>query len=174
MTAAEKALAEAKTPTKARKAYRDLVMVQTGRLAGLRVSELCGLTVEDLDLEDRRLEVRGGKGDKDRTIPIAKKLLPILRAWIGDRKTGFVFPSSGERQMTERAFSLRLVELGKKAGIRRQVHPHLLRHVFATSLLQTGTDLRDVQELLGHSNLQTTAVYLHVNVSRLNDDVDRL
>lgn len=171
---ADAAITGARTPAKLRTARRDLAMIQTGRYAGLRVSELCKLQLAHLDLAGRLIQIRQGKGDKDRNVPIALKLLPILREWIGERVEGFLFPSCHDRKLSERAFELRLKALGKKAGILRRVHPHLLRHVFATTLLHTGADLRDVQQLLGHENLSTTARYLHVEVSRLNDDVDRL
>lgn len=162
------------TPTKKRAAQRDLVMIETARYAGMRVSELCACRLENVDLAGRTISVIDGKGGKDRNLPIGKKLLPILREWIGARAGGFLFPSCGEKQLAERTVHRRIALLGAKAGIRRAVHPHLMRHVFATTLLKTGSDLRDVQELMGHASLQTTAIYLHTDVSRLNDNVDRL
>lgn len=155
-------------------AHRDVVMIQTGLLTGARVSEICNLRIEDVDLASPALAIKHGKGDKDRNVPIAEKLLPALRAWIGDRTQGFLFPGPGGRRLCPRTFQERLAALGRRAGLVKPLHPHLMRHTFATSLLRKGVDLKEVQELLGHNNLQTTAIYLHVDVSRLKGAVDRL
>lgn len=165
----------ARTPAKKHATWRDFVMVATALYAGLRASETCNLKVEDVDLASPTLAVVHGKGDKDRNVPIGVKLLTILGEWIGDRKSGWLFPGpKGRSQVSSRTFRHRLAQLAKKASLERRVHPHLLRHTFATSLLRTGADLREVQELLGHANLQTTATYLHVEVGRMKKAVDRL
>src|ERR1043166_8726228 len=170
VSASASAMRFARTPAKKRCAQRDYAMIQTGRYAGLRVSELCALMIEDIDLVGRVLQVRHGKGDKDRNLPISKKLVPILKDWIGARTMGYLFPSCGRKKLSTRTFELRISALGRAAGIKRSVFPHILRHGFATTLLQTGTDLRDVQELMGHADISTTSVYLHVDRSRLKDD----
>lgn len=155
-------------------AWRDFVMIQTGLLAGCRVSELCNLRVEDVDLAGPVIRILRGKGDKDRNVPIGSRLLSVLRAWIGERKSGPLFPGPGGRRLSPRTFQVRLAELGRRAGIMKPVHPHLARHSFATGLLEKGTPIHEVQALLGHANLATTAIYLHVSVARLKGAVDRL
>lgn len=174
IAAAKTACVGARTPSKKRSANRDRAMIHVGRYTGVRVAELCDLKIDHIDLVGRQLHVHAGKGDKDRCIPISKRLVVILRDWIGERKCGYVFPSCGAKRQSTRTFALRLAKLGRAAKIQRRVHPHILRHVFATTLLHTGADLRDIQTLLGHADLSTTARYLEIDVSRLNDDVDRL
>lgn len=148
--------------------------MQLGRYAGLRVSEICKLRIEHLDLAGAGLEVKEGKGCKDRNLPISEKLLPLLCAWIGDRTSGYVFPGRGDRPLSTRTFQRRLPALARKAGILTKANPHRLRHTFATSYIHAGGDIREVQDLLGHANLQTTAIHLHVDPSRLKKGVDRI
>lgn len=164
----------ARTPSKQLCAWRDFVMIETGLLAGPRLAELCKLEVFDADLDGATLHIRHGKGDKDRNVPIAGRLATALREWIGERKTGWLFPGPKGKRLSVRTFQLRLAALAKAAGIRKRTHPHTLRHCFATQLDATGSTLKEIQELLGHSNLQTTALYLHVSVGRLRGAVDRL
>jgi integrase/recombinase XerD len=171
---AQAAILGARSPAKRLCTQRDLVMIHTGRLTGIRVSEMCKLQIEELDLVGQVLAVKHGKNDKDRNIPIADKLVPILQAWLGDRRQGFVFPGPGGRRLATRTFERRLAALGRQAGIVKRVHPHILRHTFATSFLRAGGDLKELQQLLGHSSLQTTAIYLHVEVGRLKRGVDRI
>ena len=153
-------------------------MLQTGRYAGLRISELCSLRIEHLDLEDTNIEIRHGKGNKERNVPVAKKLLPLLIEWIGDRKSGYVFPGRGDHPLSTRTFERRLPILAKAAGMivtkENKATPHRLRHTFATAYLKVNKNLRAVQELLGHDNLQTTAIYLHVEQDELKEGIDRI
>ena len=174
LAAARAATNAARTPKKQLTSWRDFAMIQTGILAGPRVAELCALKVPDIDLAGAVLHILGGKGDKDRNVPIGKKLAPVLREWIGERTDGWLFPGPGGKQLATRTFQTRLAALARKAGITKTMHPHLLRHFFACSLLRSGADLTEVQELLGHANLATTAIYLHVEVGRLKPAVDRL
>jgi len=181
VAAAQAALDRASTKVKRRAAWRDLVMLQTLRYAGLRISELCHVRIEDLDLSDPNdpeIQVKHGKGDKDRNVPIGSKLLPILIEWIGERKAGLVFPGRGERPLCSRTFQRRLPALARAAGFvvskENKANPHRLRHTFATSYLKANKNLREVQELLGHSSLQTTAIYLHTDQEELKRGVDRL
>lgn len=156
-------------------AWRDFVMIQTGLLAGPRVAELCDLHVIHAELNSSPiLSIRGGKGDKDRNVPIGKRLQMILKEWIGCRTDGFLFPGPKGKHLSPRTFQLRLEALAKKAGIKKKVHPHLLRHTYANTLLRSGADVREVMELLGHSNLGTTQIYLSVDQERLRAAVDRL
>lgn len=174
LTCARAAADAARTPVKQLAAWRDFVMIQTGLLAGPRVAELCALTVPDVDLAGAVLAIKRGKGDKDRNVPIGARLMPVLREWIGDRTTGWLFPGPGGRKLNPRTFQKRLAALARAARITKRVHPHLMRHVFACSLLRTGADVREVQDLLGHASLSTTAIYLHVEIGRLKGAVDRL
>jgi len=165
----------AATPAREFAAKRDYAMVQTGLLAGPRVAELCSILVTDIDLPGAVLMILHGKGDRDRSIPIGKKLLRVLRWWIGKRTEGFLFPGPNGKRLAKRTFQVRLAELAKAAGIgRKKAHPHALRHSFACSLLRTGSDLRQIMELLGHANLATTAIYLHVESESLRASCDRL
>jgi integrase/recombinase XerD len=165
----------ARTPVKQRAAWRDFCLISTALLAGQRVAELCDLQVPDVDMERRIIAVRRGKGDRDRNVPMNKKLFTVLEQWIGARKTGYVFHGPGGRRLSVRTFQLRLVGLMTAAGIhRRKAHPHILRHSFATALLRKGVNLRVIQRLLGHSSVATTEIYTHVDEVDLKDGVDQL
>lgn len=174
LTAAAAAIEAARTVAKRRAARRDLVMVQTGLFLGLRVSELVKLRVEQLDLAGGYCQVVAGKGDKDRTLPVPARLLPVLREWVGERKTGWVFTSSSERRLGKRTAQTRITALGVRAGLVRRLKAHGLRHTFATRLLESGAAIHEVSELMGHSSIQTTATYLHCIPERLRSAVDRL
>jgi integrase/recombinase XerC len=174
LSAALASVNDARTPKKQLAAWRDFAMIQTGLLAGLRVAELGDLQVPHVDLAGLTLSVVEGKGAKDRNIPIGAKLLPVLREWIGERKSGYVFHGPKGKRLTTRTFQKRLDALAIKAKLTKEIHPHLLRHAFACNALRSGADIKEVQELLGHESLQTTAFYLHTEVSRLKAVVDRL
>jgi site-specific recombinase XerD len=149
-------------------------IIQTGLLAGLRVSELVKLQVEHVDLLQGTIFVSEGKGKKDRYVPVTHSLTDTLRAAIGERTSGPVFASKQGRRLGVRGVQLRLNALGQKAGLPRTLKPHTLRHTFATRLLERGANIREVQELLGHANLQTTEVYTHVTSERLRRAVELL
>lgn len=155
---------------------RDRMLQLIGRYCGLRVSELVGLRVDDLDLEAGLLFVNQGKGGKDRYVPIPARIEPDLRAWVRGRRTGWLFP--GRRlgsHLTPRAVRLQLKGAARRAGVDRiPVSPHKLRHTYATSLLAAGADIREVQELLGHSRIDTTTIYAACLPQRLRAAVDRL
>lgn len=174
LSAARVAVEQAKTPGKRRATRRDLAMVQTGLLLGLRVSELCKLRIEEVDFDGGFVQVIAGKGDKDRTLPLPARLAPILREWAGDRKTGWLFTSAGDRKLAPRTFQTRLAALGRAAALTKRAKPHGLRHTFATRLLESGAAIHEVSELLGHASIATTQVYLHVLPERLRGAMDRL
>lgn len=175
LKAARDAADNARTPGKRLCAWRDFVMVQTALLAGPRVSELCDLKVENVDLGGAMLAIIEGKGSKDRTIPFGSKLRVVLREWIGERTSGWLFPGPNGKRLSPRTFQERLAALAKAAKINvKKGHPHSLRHGFACSLLHKGADLKEIQELLGHANLATTEIYLHTLPERLRAAVDRL
>jgi site-specific recombinase XerD len=138
--------------------------------SGLRVAELCGLDVDDVDLRGRKITVIG-KGSKQRQVLIHQRCASALATWINEARSEMVRASSPDAALF---FNTRGSRLGPR-DVRRLLdrrspvptHPHALRHTFATHLLDGGADLRVVQELLGHANLQTTQVYTHVSKDRL-------
>lgn len=171
---AREAVNSARTPKKQLLAWRDFVMIETGLLAGPRVSELCNLEVTDIDLAGAVLAIRHGKGDKDRNVPIGQKLLTVLRAWIGERTSGYLFPGPNGKRLSPRTFQVRLEALVKAARIMKPAHPHTLRHCFATALLKKGVNIRIIQRLLGHSSVAVTEIYTHITDEDAKKAVDLL
>lgn len=174
VTAARQALELSRTKAKKQAAGRDLLMIRLGLAGGFRVSELCNLQVPEIDLAEGTATVLHGKGDKDRQVPLAAKLLPDLAAWIGNRQTGQVFAGPRGKRLSPRTFQRRIKRLALAAGIVRRVHPHCLRHTFATQLLRSGANLRVVQAILGHESISTTERYTHVEGSDLKAAVDKV
>lgn len=152
---------------------RDRLLLMVAVYMGLRVSELCKLQIPHLDFERAMLMVREGKGCKDRAIPIPSRLIGPLRGWIGARAEGFVFPSPrGGGALTTRAVQLLVKRVAAAAKLpdaakSRKYHPHALRHVFASRALDSGANINELKELLGHSSISTTQIYLHADASRL-------
>ena len=174
LAAALAAHAEAGSVAKKRSAEVDHLVIQAGLYLGLRVSEICKLKIEDLDLAQGTALVYQGKGNKDRYVPIPARFIPTLKTWLGERGTGYVFPSPRGGKLSSRTLQLRLKALGKKAQIPRALKPHTLRHTYATRLLEKGANIREVQELLGHSSIQTTEIYTHTVPERLRGAVEKL
>lgn len=131
---------------------------------GLRVAELCQLQVTDIDSARMVLRVRQGKGQLDRYVMLSPKLLPLLRQyWQQDKPRPWLFPGHPRtRPMTTKAVYLVCRHAGEAVHLPKAIHPHLLRHAFATHLLEAGVDLRRIQLLLGHRSLRSTSRYLHV------------
>ena len=143
------------------------LMVKLLYSSGLRLSELVNLRVRDLELKESIGWVRGGKGKKDRPFLISKKLCEELSNFIkGKKKDEFLFPGR-KGKMSERNVQKIIKLAAKKAKIEKPVHPHTLRHSFATHLLELGENIRKIQELLGHSNLSTTQIYTHISLEEL-------
>jgi site-specific recombinase XerD len=132
--------------------------------SGLRVSEVTRLKVADIDSARNVLWVRSGKGRKDRQGLLPPKLRELLRCyWRSRRPTDWLFPGARPGQpISVKVIFMACRKAGRAAGIAKSVHPHLMRHAFATHLLEAGTNLRTIQILLGHANLETTARYLQV------------
>ncbi len=162
---------------------RDRAMLEVLYGSGLRVGELVGLPLSGIDARAGVLRVRG-KGGRERIVPLGAPGLAALGAWLRDgrprlaRKAGHaveaVFLSTRGSPMTRQNFFLRLRELAARAQIHpTRVSPHVLRHAFATDLLEGGADLRAVQAMLGHADLATTQIYTHVSRARLRETVDR-
>jgi len=140
---------------------RASAMLHVLAFCGLRVGELCKLEASDVDPVQGILRVRNGKGDKDRCVVLDPAVAVVLARYLRTGATGRLFPFSTvtAERITRRA--------GERAGLGRQVHPHLLRHSLATALLRRGCDLRYIQTLLGHASVATTQIYAHVELSDL-------
>ena len=150
---------------------RDAALLELFYSCGLRLSEAAGLTLRDVSLEEACVRVRG-KGSKTRIVPLGRAALDKLRAWLGLRpdwkpQGPAVFINERGRGLPRTAVWQTVKRHARGAGILRNVTPHMLRHSFATHLLDNGADLRAVQELLGHSDISTTQIYTHVSVERL-------
>lgn len=158
---------------------RDLAMFELFYSSGLRLSELAALNLTDLDLPDSSLVVRVGKGGKSRVLPIGGKAVTAINNWLQQRlKNAAVlepalFVSTRGTRLGQRSIELRLEQWCKKKGIAEHIHPHMLRHSFASHLLESSQDLRAVQELLGHSNISTTQIYTHLDFQHLADVYDK-
>lgn len=151
---------------------RDKAIMELFYSSGLRLSELVNLDLSDLDLRDRTVRVLG-KGSKTRVVPVGRHAVDALNAWLGQRAllasadTPAVFVGQRGERISPRTIQARLAEWAKKQGLGLHVHPHMFRHSFATHLLESSQDLRGVQELLGHANISTTAVYTHLDFQHL-------
>jgi integrase/recombinase XerD len=138
--------------------HRAMLMVAYG--AGLRVSELCALVPTDIDSQRMLIRVRAGKGNKDRYVMLSPRLLATWRAYwrLRPPRGPYLFPSPRPGKPLSRMAVFRVVRrAAHRAGLRKRVNPHMLRHCFATHLLEAGTDIRVIQVLLGHRSLRTTA-----------------
>lgn len=145
---------------------RDRVLLTTAYACGLRISEIASLRVEDIDSERMLVHIRHAKGDKERIVPLSDKLIEILRSWWRLRRpTTWLFPSEhgGDRHVSTRTVGRAVAVAAQRAGIRKHVTPHVLRHSFATHLVEAGTNIHIVQNLLGHARLDTTRIYTHVS-----------
>ena len=158
---------------------RDRAMLQLLYATGLRVSELCRVTVTDLDAAMGFLRTTG-KGNKQRLIPVGDPAIKAIEKWSDDgrrallkgRTSRFLFITARGGCLTRQGFWKSLAAYGRKAGIFQGLTPHVLRHSFATHLLEGGADLRSVQVMLGHADISTTQIYTHVMRSRLRTTVD--
>lgn len=152
-------------------ALRDRAMFELFYSSGLRLAELVGLNVSDIHA-DRELRVLG-KGQKVRLVPIGKEAFRWLSLWLKERSTWAgaqqeaLFLSNQQRRISARSVQIRLRRWGIVQGMSDTVHPHKLRHSFATHILESSRDLRAVQELLGHANLSTTQIYTQVDFAHL-------
>lgn len=158
--------------------HRALLMVLYG--TGLRREEASLLRVDNIDSSRMTIHVQFGKGGKQRFVPLSPVLLETLREyWRWKKPKGYLFPSTDGRKGKERPISDKTVyhacvAAARRAGIKKRVTPHLIRHSFATHLLDNGTDIRKIQEILGHGDLATTARYLHISQKHLQDVVNPL
>ena len=157
---------------------RDRAMFELMYSSGLRLAETVSLDVADLDLKDALVQVTG-KGAKQRIVPVGATAREWLVRWLGERAglaaagEGALFVGRRGRRLTARAVQARLARWARLRGLSRPVHPHMLRHSFASHLLESSGDLRAVQELLGHADIGTTQIYTHLDFQHLAEVYDR-
>jgi integrase/recombinase XerD len=160
--------------------HRVILMTLYG--TGLRREELCRLKLTDIDSQRMVIHVRQGKGNRDREVTLSPRLLEVLREYWKWRKPKiFLFPSQqrkrGEKPIDSKTVYYAVREAAQRAGIKKKVAPHLLRHSWATHLLERGTDLKTIQVLLGHVDLESTTIYLHLSqrhLQAIHNPVDAL
>lgn len=157
--------------------FRDRTMLEVLYATGMRVSELINLTLERVDLNMKYI-IAFGKGSKERIVPLGSVAAEFLQQYLekvrpklthAGRNTNIVFLAFGGHELTRQRFWQIIRAYGRKANINKALTPHILRHSFATHLLDNGADLRSVQELLGHSDISTTQIYTHLTNKRLRD-----
>lgn len=162
---------------------RNYVMMAVMYRAGLRVAEVLDLEAHHIDARRSQIRVEGGKGDKDRTIPVEPWLIDAIKSWqtvraqiqksCGDdwRKTKSIFCTLKGAHLIDRYVRAMVKRESQAAGIDKDIHPHTLRHTFASELLEDGFTIREVQDLLGHADLSTTMIYTHVNPVHMAEKV---
>lgn len=157
--------------------FRDRTMLEVLYATGMRVSELINLTLDRVDLNMKYI-IAFGKGSKERIVPLGSVAAEFLQQYLekvrpklthAGRNTNIVFLAFGGHELTRQRFWQIIRAYGRKANINKALTPHILRHSFATHLLDNGADLRSVQELLGHSDISTTQIYTHLTNKRLRD-----
>lgn len=157
--------------------FRDRTMLEVLYATGMRVSELISLTLERVDLNMKYI-IAFGKGSKERIVPLGSVAAEFLQQYLEkvrpkltheERNSNIVFLAFGGHELTRQRFWQIIRAYGRKANINKALTPHILRHSFATHLLDNGADLRSVQELLGHSDISTTQIYTHLTNKRLRD-----
>ncbi|MEP6633090.1 MAG: tyrosine recombinase XerC [Luteimonas sp.] len=156
-------------PTDGPLGLRDRALLELFYSSGLRLGELCGLRWRDLDLADGLVTVLG-KGNKQRSVPVGSHARAALAAWRSEHpedSAAPVFPGRGGAPISPRAVQLRIKQLAQRQGLFKHVHPHMLRHSFASHVLESSGDLRGVQELLGHADIATTQIYTHLDFQHL-------
>jgi integrase/recombinase XerC len=151
---------------------RDRALMELLYSSGLRLAELVGLDLTDLDLKDRTVQVLG-KGRKSRIVPVGRLALAALSAWLRERAAlaaadePALFVARSGKRLGPRAIQARVDYWAKRQGLGVHVHPHMFRHSFASHLLESGGELRGVQELLGHADISTTQIYTHLDFQHL-------
>lgn len=157
---------------------RNRTITETIYACGLRISECCNIKIGDIDFKENILRVIG-KGNKERIIPFYPRLNELINLYLDESRLlyakddyPYLFVSTRGGKVSPRSVQLMLEDTKLKTGLPVDIHPHMLRHSFATHMLDNGADLRSVQELLGHQNLSTTQLYTHLTYDRLKKAVD--
>jgi integrase/recombinase XerC len=166
---ADEAVQLVELPTDAPLGLRDRALLELFYSSGLRLSELCALHWRDLDLSGGFVSVTG-KGEKQRIVPVGSHARNALQAWRGEQQAendAPVFPGRSGTPISQRAVQIRIKQLARRQGLFKNVHPHMLRHSFASHILESSGDLRGVQELLGHADIATTQIYTHLDFQHL-------
>ncbi|MET0086458.1 MAG: tyrosine recombinase XerC [Sedimenticola sp.] len=157
---------------------RDLAIMELFYSSGLRLSELVSLNTNDIDFNDTTLEVTG-KGSKTRRVPVGRKAQEAIQRWLEVRgeianiEEPALFVGKRGRRINPRTIQERMKRWAIRQGVSRNIHPHLLRHSFASHLLESSGDLRAVQELLGHADISTTQIYTHLDFQHLAQVYDK-
>lgn len=146
--------------------------------SGVRRGELINLRIADIDIDRKQVFVRGGKGKKDRTTILSDRMVIALKKYIAEWYPQYwLFEGAERKPYSGTSIGLVVKGAAKKAGIKKNITPHVLRHSFATHLMERGTDTRYIQELLGHASIKTTAIYAHVskkNLAKIKSPLDRI
>lgn len=159
-------------------ALRDRALLELIYSSGLRLAEVTGLNLTDIDLTEGMVVVLG-KGSKNRILPVGKQALNALRNWLPQRSLyapdhqNALFITQRGTRISHRAVQMRMQQLSVQQGMENPVHPHMLRHSFASHMLESSSDLRLVQELLGHANISTTQIYTHLDFQHLAKIYDK-
>lgn len=157
---------------------RDHAMIELMYSSGLRLAELVNLNLHDINLSQAQVQV-SGKGNKSRYLPIGAAACQALRHWLRARRDliaaneAAVFINNRGTRLSPRAVQQRMAQSGREQGLEKHVHPHMLRHSFASHLLESSGDLRAVQEMLGHADISTTQIYTHLDFQHLAQVYDR-
>lgn len=156
---------------------RDKAILELLYSSGLRVSEVAALNVDDVDTREGLVKVKG-KGKKERIVPVGSKAVEAIKSYMVEKmlmkcRDRAMFLNRRKSRLSERGIRRIVVKYARMAGINGQVGPHALRHTFASHLLQSGADLRVIQELLGHASLSTTQKYTHIDITHLMDIYDK-
>jgi integrase/recombinase XerC len=171
-----KSILEKSSDASKENALRDRAILELLYSSGLRVSELVGLNLNQLDLDLGSVRVMG-KGRKERIVPVGVKAVEALKAYLEERGVlkgdDPIFINSFGGRLTARSVGRLIKKYTRHSGIFRKVSPHSLRHTFATHLLDAGADIREIQEMLGHSSLSTTQRYTHVSMGKLMEVYDK-
>ncbi len=154
-------------------AYRETgnhgLLLKTLFLTGARVSEFVSLKVSDLFFDEQMVLIEKGKGSKSRYVPVLPELAQELKTLLGSRQTGYIFESNRHTKFTARRIQQIVKETAEQAGIKKKVHPHLLRHTVATLLLEKGMPLEQIQKFLGHSKIETTQIYAESSTEMMKE-----
>jgi integrase/recombinase XerC len=176
MESPQPSLKESSSGKPGKKELRDRAILELLYSSGLRVGELAGVNLNQLDLDLGIVKVMG-KGKKERIVPVGTKAIEALKAYLGERgevsgnEPLFINPREG--RLTTRSVGRLIKKYVKRSGIFRKVSPHSLRHSFATHLLDAGADIREIQEMLGHASLSTTQRYIHLSMGKLMEVYDK-